>query len=509
MENQTPILCNTKFFAYRVFFSIAAVVVAADQLFYDKSPGVSVGIFSLILGALLWLNRPATDGPLTFVWVGVLLAGPILQAGIETGFSNVLILGSVLVVLMGEISYAAIHPRWARWTEAVFAILKAPGRWPWVLNLSGRSTHTTDDSLPKKMGFLTWGVKVLAPAFFVILPFVLLLAYGNVILGQWMEQAMRHIEAWLLSLEFPSFGRVAFWIVTATLGMGFLYPAAQSVSRRFWQPRPPTITPAASTRLNYWRCVVILVAVNAVFLAANTVDALYLWSRTDLPPGVSHSRFVHEGVYNLIATVLLSAVVLVVIFEKIPSAAGALSVKTWSLVWVVQNLLLVGSIFLRLKLYVDAYLLSTRRIYVGCFLLLVFVGFLLLAGYILRRKPFRWLLLTNTAATFALFYAIQFADVNGWVGHFNVTCWEEKREGVFDPEYLASLGPPAWPALLRVARHPDPTPERQVARARLQTALVDERIRAVRESWPSWQERRSRLAKLVSEELQTIQEKEP
>ena len=84
-----------------------------------------------------------------------------------------------------------------------------------------------------------------------------------------------------------------------------------------------------------------------------------------------YSEYVHEGVFSLIAAVLLSAVVLSGIFLQDSAVTGRGWLKGLAHLWILQNLVLIAGVFLRLKLYVDAYQFTVLRVYVACFLALV------------------------------------------------------------------------------------------------------------------------------------------
>ena len=143
--------------------------------------------------------------------------------------------------------------------------------------------------------------------------------------------------------------------------------------------------------------------------------------------------------------------------------------------------------FLRLKLYVDAFLLTERRVYVGCFLALVTTGFLLLAWSMVRGKGLHWLISGNVLATFALFFALQFPNVAGAVARYNVAQWERDLRGGLDLDYIVELGPDAWPILVQIARdrqHPLAAVE---ASERIHALALKE---APQRDWRSWQSRR-------------------
>jgi hypothetical protein len=245
-----------------------------------------------------------------------------------------------------------------------------------------------------------------------------------------------------------------------------------------------------------WRSATVLAVLNALFFAANAIDVIYLWVNGAMPSGIGYSQFVHHGVYSLIAAVLLSAVVLVAIYQQASSVTDFTAVRTLSLAWIAQNLALIASVVLRLKLYVDAYQLSELRVYVGFFLLLVATGFGLLTWRIVRAKGLGWLLAANTFATFALFFTVQFLDVARWVADYNVARWQKDTRRTLDVGYLASLGPSAYRALIIAAE----TPERPEAHDAFEVFQEKKRYEAERLAsvdWRSWQGRELRNARLL------------
>jgi hypothetical protein len=189
--------------------------------------------------------------------------------------------------------------------------------------------------------------------------------------------------------------------------------------------------------------------------------------------------------------------VLVLIFQQAEPIRTARAVKFLALLWIAQNIVLISGVLLRLQRYVEAYQLSELRVYVGCFLLLASVGFVLLTIHVIAHKGLTWLLLTNVAATFALFFGLQFVDVAGWVAESNVARWEADRSRALDVDYLASLGASAIPSLIRVAETSDRAEAQQAVvviqkrkgRAEAYLAEVD---------WRSWQQRVVRNLRLLA-----------
>ena len=239
---------------------------------------------------------------------------------------------------------------------------------------------------------------------------------------------------------------------------------------------------------------IMLVLLNALFFSVNTIDAIYLWIHSTLPAGVTFSSFVHSGVFSLVFAVLLSALVLTAVFQQADIVAREKSLRVLALFWIAQNIVLVASVLLRLKLYVDAYELSELRVYVAFFLLLVTAGFLLLAVHVQWRRTLNWVCFTNCIAVFILFYIVQFADVARFVAHYNVEQWKANPSRPLDVDYLQQLGPSAWPELQAVARENNSVASIE-ARKKLSKIRETASIYLSSVPWRSWQARHAHYAR--------------
>lgn len=467
----------------RCLFFAAILTAFADLLFYEEPLGASVGVFALITSATLLLNRRiSTADPVLFA-ILFLIPPAALQSMIEISFSNLLVLSALLIALAGQTFYVRMPQAWMRWLEALLSLLKSLGQWVWV----------TEELQKTERGFfktILWWIRAAVPAILLTGLFTLLLSFGNVIFGHWVETTWDTI---IRDIVFPRFSRIVLWVSAATLSLAILHPALAPAARKIWFGRPPIALQPDAISLNSLRSILILAVLNILFLCANTIDAVYLWTEAKLPADVTYAQFVHNGVYNLIACVIVSAIVLTVLFDQSREVTGRRCTVALGILWIVQNVFLITSVALRLKLYVDEYTLSTQRVYVMCFLLLVCTGFALLATKILAKKSSNWLVLNNALATFALFYTIQFLNVNGWVADYNVTRWIQSNTHPLDVAYLVELGPPAWPALREAAGDSRDLPEAAGARKALEAALASEDNATATRSWKSWQWRRAAI----------------
>jgi hypothetical protein len=467
-----------------------------DFLFWNHPPGVSIGIYIMFVVAAL-MPLPGEEQPTRAACIAAFLLFCSAWASfLETSFSNVAVLIGLLAVLMGERHYQVMAGGWTRWSESFVAWGCAPGRWWWL-------ARNTAESELGKIGMNTVsgdrvvkGIQILAPAGLLAIVFGVVLSWGNAVFRQMLAHLDATFVRWIESIDFSP-ARIFLWLVLATFSLALIRPRPAPEKPRLWTRAVPRIARGDVTIAVWQSCAVFLV-LNAMFFVVNTIDLVYLWggnSRMALPEHVTFSEFVHQGVYSLIFAVVLSAVVIALIFQQASNVTQHRVLKVLAWAWIVQNLLLIAGVFLRLKLYVDAYQLSELRVYVGCFLLLVTTGFALLAWHIARGENFGTLLWRNVVATFVLFFLVQFPDVSGWVARTNLKQWQRDPSRTLDLAYLELLGPGGWPALCELAesgkstaRHAETNETAREMVLRLAAAESDARFSR---DWRSYQWRRS------------------
>ncbi|MDD5349648.1 MAG: DUF4173 domain-containing protein [Chthoniobacteraceae bacterium] len=457
------------------------MVFGGDFLLWGATPGLSWGVFVVALGGALAVNRPRGAWSRTAVVFAGLLLLSAAQSAVEISFSNVLVSLALLAGLVGETSYPGLRSGWERNWEAFLAFAKAPGRLAWALARISELARKRSGVAQRVLQ----GVSIGLPALMLGILFAGLLGEGNAIFGSWITESFQAIENWICSFDL-SFWHCAFYGALAAAALAVLQPAAPGRRPRLWT-RPIPRFPAGNVSTGWWRSVAILAVLNGLFFVVNTLDALYLWTQVHLPAGVTYSQYVHDGVGSLVAAVLLSAAVLAVLFQQDAAVSGSPALKRLGYLWIAQNGILIAGVMLRLIRYIEACLLTTQRVYVLLFVALVAAGFVLLAVHIARNGSLNGLILSNGVAVLALFFAVQFLNVPGWVARYNVAAWERNPKRSLDVGYLESLGDPAWTALSRVAasRHP----QAASVRGWLEQVRKNERRALDARNWRSWQGR--------------------
>jgi len=422
---------------------LALSVALFDVCFWDvHGMGFSVAVFVIGLAGIIMVNREAAGKAYATKLILLLLAGAALSAAIETGVTNTLVLMALIVALAGVSYFREVESLWGRVLSQIVTLILAPGRAFW---LGGVLLESACKKGFGGMASLVGGCLLMLPALVLALFFGTLLATGNAVFASWTNSFFDWF--WKELDLYLNFGRIVLWCGVALVVLPLLRPA--NIQAWWWNwtlrlPRLPELIPA---RAALFSSGMVLLVLNFLFLVANVADVLFLWSGKALPTGVTLSGFVHNGTNALTWTVVLSALVLTGIFQQALPVAQRRELKGLALFWIAQNLFLLLSVAMRLKLYIEAFDMTVLRLSVIIFLVVVALGYTLLTIKIVQDRSLSWLIGGCILAVMATFYVTQFLDLAGWSANYNVARWEKDRSRKLDANYLATLGPDAWPGL--------------------------------------------------------------
>lgn len=429
----------------RLMLGLAMAVAMFDMCFWGISAwGFSVAVFFIVLALIILANRESLRiRPMTLLLL-VLLGGAALAAAIETGINNTLVFLILIIALAGDIFFDNIESPWGRMLSQCVAMVRAPGRVFW---LGGVLLEATLSEGLGWTGGLIGGCLLAIPALVLALIFGLLLMSGNAVFGSWISSFF----SWFWN-EFALYldpVRIFLWFFVAFLILPLLRPVNVSPFWWSWIERLPRVPEFLPSRAALFSSALVLVVLNFLFLIANSADVFFLWGNWTLPAGVTYKDYVHQGVNSLTVTVILSALVLVTIFQQALPVTQRRELRFIAYVWIAQNFFLLFSVAERLRRYIVASELTVARLGVMIFLVLVFVGYLLLTIKIVKEKSISWLIGGCALAVFVTFYTTQFLDLAGWAANYNVARFQEKRTYGFDARTMSQWGPPVWPALRR------------------------------------------------------------
>ncbi len=446
-----------------------------------------MAIFVVALAALViarnWSATRNTRVGLTCL----LLVASAWQTAVEISFTNIVVEIALLAVLLAEFRFYELPAGWARWSESIVAWSAALGRWMWLVQALNERPREVTSGRPvgERIGRL---LRMALPAIILLVVFISIFAAGNRIFHDFFNRGANHFYDWFAGFNFD-LGRSILWFLFATLGLVFLRPPEGARAPRLWA-RSLGEWRRADASMAFGQSALILLALNVLFFAVNTIDVIYLWQRAAPPAGVLARDYLYEGVYSLITATVLAGVILTFLFQQPAEVTGRRTLRLLAFAWIAQNFVLIAGVFLRLKLFMDLSDVTEKRVYVACFLLLVAVGFALLCGHVLRGRLASRLLWRNVVATFSLFFVLQFLNVSGWVARQNFSRVERAPGSGVNVPYNVNLGPGAWPALIEIAGRLPAGPVRDEMTLDLRARAQIERPRSAAVDWRERQRRR-------------------
>lgn len=195
----------------------------------------------------------------------------------------------------------------------------------------------------------------------------------------------------------------------------------------------PTIGLKNENRSAVW-----MVAAVCILLAViNVLDVVYVWFGVGYSSAVDYSAKVHEGVYFLIASILLSIAIVLYVFRRNQNFyTRNRRLIQWTTAWIALNALLVVSVFIRNFYYISHQGLTYKRIGVIVFLIVVALGLYSLLRKVRQRKSFFFMSKFNSWTLFALLICSSVINWDVHICRYNVRNVSPEE---FDVTYLMDL----------------------------------------------------------------------
>lgn len=188
-----------------------------------------------------------------------------------------------------------------------------------------------------------------------------------------------------------------------------------------------------------------LVLLNILLLVINIIDIIYIWFGFEYGADVDLYAIIHEGADMLIISILLAMVVLIIFFK------GNLNfykenkwLKYAAYTWIIQNLILVISVFLRDYHYININGLAYKRIGVLFYLALVLVGLTSIFWKIYAKKTNYFLFRVNAWALIILLVGSSTINWDHLIASYNV----KRNDKILMPvDFMVTLSNKAFPVL--------------------------------------------------------------
>ena len=191
--------------------------------------------------------------------------------------------------------------------------------------------------------------------------------------------------------------------------------------------------------------IISLVLLNLLLLSINIIDINYVWLNFTYTADTVLYKLVHEGTELLILSIVLAMLVLLFFFK------GNLNfyqrnkwLKYGAYAWVIQNVILVMSVFLRDYYYIRHHGLAYKRIGVLVFLLMVIIGLMTVLIKISLKKTNYFLFRVNAWAGLLILVLATTVHWDSMIASYNLA---HQNKVQLDVKFLLSLSDKTLPIL--------------------------------------------------------------
>ncbi len=191
--------------------------------------------------------------------------------------------------------------------------------------------------------------------------------------------------------------------------------------------------------------IISLVLLNALLLSINIIDIIYVWLGFSYKSTMNLSAYVHEGAGMLIFSIILAMVVLLFFFRRnLNFYKKNKYLRYGAIIWIVQNIILVISVFIRDYYYFVHMGMAYKRIGVMIFLALVLTGLITVFIKIQFHKTTYYLFRVNAWAAVIMLVICSCVHWDLWIARHNLA-----RKGTIpvDVNFLLNLSDRTLPVI--------------------------------------------------------------
>lgn len=187
----------------------------------------------------------------------------------------------------------------------------------------------------------------------------------------------------------------------------------------------------------------------AVFFIAQFEDYTAAFSGK-LPDGYVYSEYARSGFFELCRVAALNAAFIFCAraFTKTKNGAPTIALRVISSLICAASLVLIATAMSKMLLYIDAYGMTPKRVYVSLFMILMAAGFLIcLVSQFCTRLKMTWICITLASLMLLI---PSYANVDSFIASYNVDRYIGGTLDTLDYSVFASSTEASMPALLKL-----------------------------------------------------------
>ncbi|HEY1040292.1 MAG TPA: DUF4153 domain-containing protein [Bacteroidia bacterium] len=414
---------------------LATATLTYSYLFYSQLAGVNFLVFSIVTTlALLLLNKDTWKNKM---WI---LSATL---AISTSFfimwhnSNLAIWANLCSLLL--LSGYSIDKNSSVLLNGFYSIYSIGGSYVFIiLNSVKRFSHKESSDKPASKS----GLKFLFTSIAIILVLIFFFIYksANPLFEKFTEK---------INLDFISGAWILFTIAGFFIMYGLLKPQRISMLDKWENNLPVNLIDKGLGTKSFEKAagVFLFVMLNIMLVFINILDVMYLYILNQLPEGITHTQFVHNGVGMIILSIILGIGIILFLFRNaLNFEKNNKIIKVLVTLWILQNAMMIISTSVRNYIYVDEFNLTYKRIGVFVYLILAIIGLILTLNKILSKKSNWYLIRTNAFCCFLFLCLSSFINWDSVICEFNISRKADKLQKL-DKKYLLSLSDQTIPYL--------------------------------------------------------------
>ncbi|MGV6862704.1 MAG: DUF4153 domain-containing protein [Putridiphycobacter sp.] len=198
----------------------------------------------------------------------------------------------------------------------------------------------------------------------------------------------------------------------------------------------------------------IIITLSIILTAFLIIDGLTIFNV--IPNELTHAETVHQGIYILIASIVLVILIVSFVFRGQLNFSDTNLLRYATMYWLILNINMAFFNAYKNFSYISDWGLTHKRIGVFVYLILCVIGLTLTIYKVKRQKSFWFLFNSSLNSFFAFLVLYGLFNWNGIIAKHNLS-EVNYAKGNIDLEYNLSLGYEAYPYLLDYfMRHPQP-----------------------------------------------------
>lgn len=431
--------------AVYVFLISVGLAVLFNFLFFEKLPGISVVLFAVtLMGTVLLFGRYQKLQLGNTWWLVVLITFFALMPSVRANeFLIFLNLCAILgLLLLWAHQLAGTQALLLRLQDYVILVTLVP------LRMLSRAVSTVTlitqiQSNEKHRDVWLRVLKGVLMAVPILIIFGALFSQADLAFSQFIKG---FVDITISERTIQYFVLLLFALVASLSFLSYIF-----FPRRVEAAVADTSSKAVAQPGKGIEVMVFLGLIAALFLLFIGFQITYLFGGevNIVGAGFTYAEYARRGFWELLAVTLLSLLVLLA-SEKY-ARVEVKSDKRFlipALILIAEVGVIIVSALKRLSLYVDAYGMTTQRLYVAGFILLLLVLFILLAIKFIQVKREQFFAFGTLLSLAAFLIAIDLVNPDAFVARFNTE--QYKQTGKLDVSYLGMLSADATPWKIEV-----------------------------------------------------------